>query len=108
MARPLPAIREKFRAEVQAGQCRRGSLALPKTFEERVADFAFGRLGSVLDLGEKLRFYPDPPLRDPLGIGLRLPDQRLQPLLQVGDRSLVEPVVDLTGIDELLALPAVR
>lgn len=35
---------------------------------------------------------------------LRSADQRLQPLLQVGRRDLVEAVVDLAGIDEVLAL----
>ena len=45
-----------------------------------------------------------PLMRDPLGIGLGLPDQRLQPLLQVLGRGLVEAVVDLACIDQIVAL----
>jgi hypothetical protein len=41
---------------------------------------------------------------DALRVGLRLPDQRLQPLLQVGGRGLVEAMVDLAGVDQLVVL----
>jgi len=40
---------------------------------------------------------------DALGVGLCLPDQGLQPLLQVGRGSLVEAMVDLARVDEILA-----
>src|SRR5450432_3497648 len=43
-------------------------------------------------------------MRDFLGIGLRFPDQRLEPRLQILDRCAVEAVVDLARIDQLFAL----
>ena len=43
---------------------------------------------------------------DLLGIGLGLADQRRQAFAQRGDRGLVEAEVDLTGIDQVLALAA--
>ena len=67
---------------------------------------SLGRLRAVLDLGRELRFDPDALVRDPLGVGLRLPDQRRQALAQVGGRCLVEAVVDLAGIDQVVALAA--
>lgn len=43
-------------------------------------------------------------MADALRVGLRLPDQRLQPLLQVGGGGLVETMVDLAGVDQLAVL----
>jgi hypothetical protein len=43
-------------------------------------------------------------MRDFLGIGLRFPDQRLEPSLQILRRCGVKAVVDLTGVDQLFAL----
>ena len=43
-------------------------------------------------------------MADALRVGLRLPDQRLQPLLQVGGGGLVEAMVDLAGVDQLAVL----
>ena len=65
---------------------------------------ALGRLRSVLDLSKQLRFDPDAFVRNPLGIGLCLPNQRLEAPPQLGRRCLVEAVVDLAGIDEVVAL----
>src|SRR3982074_564434 len=43
-------------------------------------------------------------MRDLLAVRLSLPDQRLQPSLEVFGRRLVKAVVDLAGIDQVLAL----
>jgi hypothetical protein len=43
---------------------------------------------------------------DPLGVRLCLADERRQTLAQIGSRFGVEAVVDLAGIDEVLALAA--
>jgi hypothetical protein len=77
---------------------------LPKTLEKRVPHLAFRRFGAVLDLGEQLRLDPDAPVRDPFRVGLRLADQRLQALLQIVSRDVVEAVVDFAGIDQVAAL----
>jgi len=69
-----------------------------------VPDLSFGRLRPVLDLGQKLRLYPDALAGDPLGVGLRLAVQRLQPLLQVRRRGLVEAVVNFAGVDQIVSL----
>jgi hypothetical protein len=65
--------------------------------------FCFGRLGPVLDLGEQLGFDPDALVRKVLGVGQRPSDQRLQALLEFGRRDLVEAMVDLAGVDEVVA-----
>ena len=75
-------------------------------FEKRMADLALGRLGAVLDLGEQLRLDPDALVRDPLAVGLGLADQRREALAQVCGRLLVEAVVDLAGIDQVVAFAA--
>ena len=77
---------------------------LAQPAEERVPDLSFRRLRPVLDLGQQLRLDPDALVRDPLRERLRLPDQRRQALLQVGGRDLVEAVVDLAGVDQVVAL----
>ena len=41
---------------------------------------------------------------DPLRVRLRLPDQRLQSLLEVSGGSLVKAVVDLARIDQIVTL----
>jgi hypothetical protein len=69
-----------------------------------VPDLSLGGLGAVLDLGEKLRFDPDALVCDLLRERLCLADQRRQALLQVCGRDLVEAVVDLAGVDKLVAL----
>jgi hypothetical protein len=66
----------------------------------------FGRLGAVLDLGEKLRFHPYAAMGDPLGVRLCLADKRRQMLAQIGGRPGIEAVVDLAGIDKVPALAA--
>ena len=62
----------------------RASDILAQPLEERVPHLSFRGLRAVLDLGKQFRLDPDSPVRDPLGEGLRLPDERLQPLAQVG------------------------
>jgi hypothetical protein len=74
--------------------------------KEGMPHLPFGGLGAVLDLGEKLRLRPDAAMCDPLGVGLGLADERPQTLAQIGGRLFVESVVDLAGIDEILALAA--
>jgi len=64
------------------------------------------RLCAVLDLREELRLDPDALVRDPFRVWLRLADQGLQPLLQVGGRAFVESTVDLACVDQILALAA--
>ena len=63
----------------------------------------FGRLGAVLDLGEKLRFHPYAAMGDPLGVRPCFADERRQALAQIGSRLGVEAVVHLAGIDEVPA-----
>ena len=65
---------------------------------------ALGRLRPVFDLRQQRRLDPDAPVRDFLGIGLRFPDQRLKPGLQILRRCGVKAVVDLTRIDQFFAL----
>ena len=65
---------------------------------------ALGGLGPVLDLGEQFGLYPDPFVRDPLGVGLGLADQWRQAFSQRGGRPLVKAVVDLAGVDQIIAL----
>jgi hypothetical protein len=67
-------------------------------------DLSLGGLRAVLDLGKELGLDPDALVRDPFRIGLRLADKRLQTLPQVRGRDLVEAVVDLAGVDEIVAL----
>jgi len=43
---------------------------------------------------------------DPLGVGLGFSDQRRQALAQLGERLLVEALVDLAGMDQIIALAA--
>jgi len=71
------------------------SQILPQTLEERVPDLSVSRLRAVLDLGQKHGLDPDALVGDPLREGLRLPDERLESLAQVGSRYLVESVIDL-------------
>jgi hypothetical protein len=79
---------------------------LPQPLEERVAHLAGRALGAVLDFGKQLRLHPDALVRGLLGVGLGLSDQRRQPLSQIGGGGLVEAVVDLAGVDQVLALAA--
>src|SRR5450631_2779448 len=66
-----------------------------------MAYLALGRLRPVFDLRQQRRLHPDATVRDFLRIGLGLPDQRLEPRLQILRRC---GVVDLTGVDQLLTL----
>jgi len=52
------------------------SQILPDSLEERVPQFALGRLGAVFDLGAELRLDPDRLVCDLPGVGLALADQR--------------------------------
>src|SRR5450631_4663374 len=65
---------------------------------------ARGCLRPVFDLRQQRRLDPDSPMGDFLRIGLRFPDQRLEPRLQILRRCGVKAVVDFTGVDQLLAL----
>ena len=65
--------------------------------------FALGRLGAVFDLGAEMRLDPDCLVRDLFGVGLAVADQRRQAFAQRRCRGLIETMVDLTGIDQVLA-----
>jgi hypothetical protein len=69
-------------------------------------DLALGGLRPVLDLGHQLRLDPIRFMSHALRIRLRLSDQRLQAPAQLGRRFLVETMVDVTGVDQVLALAA--
>jgi hypothetical protein len=45
-------------------------------FEKWMRHLALGRLRAVLDFGQQRRLDPDATMRDLLGVGLRLADQR--------------------------------
>jgi hypothetical protein len=79
------------------------SQILPQAAEKGVSNLSLGGLRAILDLGEQLWFDPDALMCDPLRIRLRLPDQRLQFLLEVSGGGLVKAVVDLARIDQILA-----
>ena len=61
---------------------------------------ALGRLGTVFDL---LRLDPNAFVGDALGIGLRLAHQRRQPLAEIRGGCFRKAVVNLAGIDQVLA-----
>src|SRR5690242_19655753 len=82
------------------------SQVLPQAAKERVPDLSLGRLRAILDLGEQLWFDPDALVRDPLRVRLRLPDQRLESLLEVSGGRLVKSVGDLARIDQIVAVAA--
>ena len=65
---------------------------------------ALGRHRPVFDLRQQRRLDPDSPVRDFLGIGLRFPNQWLEPGLQILRRCGVKAVVDFAGVDQLFAL----
>jgi hypothetical protein len=65
---------------------------------------ALGRFGAVLDFSQQLRFDPNPLVRDPLAVGLGLADQRCQAAAQLRGGCLIEAMVDLAGVDQILAL----
>jgi hypothetical protein len=71
-----------------------------------VPDLSLGRLRAILDFGEHLWFDPNALMHDRLCVRLRLPDQRLQFLLEVSGGSLVEAVVDLACVEQVIALAA--
>src|SRR5450631_2032714 len=73
-----------------------------------MAYLALGRLRPVFDLRQQRRLDPDATVRDFLRIGLGLPDQRLEPRLQILRRCGVKAVVDLTCVDQLLTPSAGR
>jgi len=67
---------------------------------------AFCGLRPVLDFGQQLRLHPDALVCNPLCVGLCLADQRRQSFAQIGSGCLVEAVIDLTRIDQVVALAA--
>jgi hypothetical protein len=69
-----------------------------------VPDLPLRRFCAVFDFREELGLDPNALAGYPLDVRLRLLDQRLQPVLQVRRRPLVEAVVDLAGVDEGVAL----
>jgi hypothetical protein len=69
-----------------------------------MAQLAFGRFRPVLDFGQQRRLDPDAAVCDLFGVGLRLPDQRFEPRLQILGRRFVEAVVDLAGLNQILSL----
>jgi hypothetical protein len=71
-----------------------------------MTDLALRRLDPVLDLGQQLRLDPDRLVCDPLRIRLGLAHQRRQLLAQLRRRGLVKPVINLPGVDQVLALAA--
>ena len=85
---------------------RRSSRILPQALEEGMADLSLGRFGAVFDLGVELRLHPDALVRDPLSVGLGFADQRREALAQLRGGVLVEAVVDLAGIDQVIAFAA--
>jgi hypothetical protein len=85
---------------------RQSFISLPARHEKRVSYLALSGLGTVLDLGQYVRLDPDRLVRDALGVGLRFPDQRCQTIAQIRSGGLVEPVVDLAGIDEISSFAA--
>jgi hypothetical protein len=62
-------------------------------------NLALRGLGAGLDLREKLGLDPYALASDPLGVGLRLADQRGQALAQIGGECLVEAMIDFARID---------
>ena len=58
----------------------------------------------VFDFSQERRFDPDSSVRDPLGIGLRLSDQRFETFLEVLRGDAIETMVDLAGVDKIRAL----
>ena len=81
-----------------------GSHILSDTLEERVSHFSLCGLRSVFDFGQQFGFNPYAAVRDALGVRLRLADQRREPFTEFGGRSLIEAMVDLTGINQIGAL----
>ena len=65
--------------------------ALPRRSPRRLAPGEYPRQISLGTRSPPERFDPDAFVRDPLCVGLRPPDERLQPLLQVGGRDLSKP-----------------
>jgi hypothetical protein len=55
--------------------------------------------------GQQRRLYPNSPVRDLLGIGLVFSDQRLHSQLQILGGCRVKAMIDLAGIDQVVALP---
>jgi hypothetical protein len=69
-----------------------------------VSDLTLGRFGAVLDFSLQLRLDPDAAKGDLFRVGLSFADQRLEPLPEIGDRLIVETVVDFARVPEVLAL----
>ncbi len=69
-----------------------------------MSDLSLGGLRAVLDFSQQLWFDPDALVRNTLRESLRLPDQRLQTLLQVGGRGFIKFMVDFAGVDQVVAL----
>lgn len=76
----------------------------PSDPEERMTHLSLWRLCTVLDLGEKLRLDPNALVHDALGVRSGFSDRRLQPFLQVAGLHLVKSMIDLAGIDQIVAV----
>src|ERR1700722_8291566 len=83
---------------------RAGLQILAQALEKRMPDFACRRLRAIFDLGEQLRFDPDAAMGNLLGVRPRLADQWLKFLAQFFGPGFVEAMIDLAGIDQVLAL----
>jgi hypothetical protein len=68
-----------------------------------MAQIALRRLHPAFDLGKQGGLDPDATVRDFLGIGLRFPEQRLEPRLQILGWCAVKAVVDLARLDQFSA-----
>src|ERR1700760_2175623 len=71
-------------------------------------DFAFGGFSAVFDLGEQFGLDPNSAMCDFFCERLSFADQRFKSFAQYLCRGLVEAVVDLAGINELLAFAAAQ
>ena len=78
-------------AELPAPAFQQVSDVIAQTEIKGMPHLPFGRLGAVLDLGEKLRFHPCAAMGDPLGVRLRFADGRRQTLAQTAADLLSKP-----------------
>src|ERR1700730_14041038 len=83
---------------------RQPSQILPYPLEHGMPHLTLSRFRPVLNLRQQRRFNPNAAMSDALAVRLRLPDQRLETRLQFFGAVLVEAMIDLAGIDQLVAL----
>src|SRR3984957_1672415 len=67
-----------------------------------MADFAFGRLRPILDLGEQRRLYAA--MCNLLGVGAAFCGSAALGEPAILGRRIIKAVIDLTGVDQLIAL----